>query len=78
MLLQPSPSLRAAEEARKEVFTLPDFEAAGFSQRALGRLRMLEGKGVQLTEAVLEKLGIPAPGSGHPKADGGRQAGQVG
>jgi hypothetical protein len=75
LLLQPSPSLRSA--ARGGAFKLSEFEEAGFSQRALGRLRALEGKGVQLTEAVLEKLGIPAPGSGHPSADGGRRAGQV-
>jgi len=76
IVVQPSPSIRAASDARKEAFSIADFEAAGFSQRALGRLRALDEKGVALTEAVLEKLAIPAPGSGHPRADGGRAAGQ--
>uniref|UniRef100_A0A7S3WP47 ATPase F1/V1/A1 complex alpha/beta subunit nucleotide-binding domain-containing protein n=1 Tax=Emiliania huxleyi TaxID=2903 RepID=A0A7S3WP47_EMIHU len=75
LLLQPSPSVRASGAAALDAFALGDFEAAGFSQRALGRLRALEAKGIALTPPVLEKLGIPAPGSGHPRADGGRAAG---
>ncbi|EOD04049.1 hypothetical protein EMIHUDRAFT_107905 [Emiliania huxleyi CCMP1516] len=84
------PGTVAQGAAASDAFALGDFEAAGFSQRALGRLRALEAKGIALTPPVLEKLGstlraraaahpragrIPAPGSGHPRADGGRAAG---
>lgn len=76
LLLQPSASVHAQGEARKASYTAADFEVGGFSQRAKQRVQLLEDKGVVLTEEVLAKLGIPAPGSNHPSGDGGRQAGQ--
>ncbi len=76
LLLQPSASVRAAAESAKEAYELDDFVEAGFSQTALKRLGVLVSKGVPLTPSTLEKLSIPAPGSGHPRAEGGRRAGQ--
>jgi len=75
LLSQPTASTQAAGEA-KSAYTSADFEAAEYSQRAIGRIVALESKGITITPEVLMKLGIPAPGSGHPQADGGRRAGQ--
>ena len=72
LLLQPAPSVRAAAADRKQSYTLEDFERAGYSQRACARVEMLASKGVELTEEVLTKLGIPSPGSGHPQGGGAR------
>ena len=72
LLLQPAPSVRAAAADRKQSYALADFERAGYSQRACARVEMLASKGVELTEEVLTKLGIPSPGSGHPQGGGVR------
>merc|ERR1719310_2080287 len=76
MLLQPSASIHATGEARKASYVAADFEKEGFSNKCRQRVQLLEERGVVLTEEVLAKLGIPAPGSNHPHGDGGRQAGQ--
>lgn len=75
LLLQPSPSVHASAE-RGQTYKAADFVAAGFSERACARVKLLEDKGVALTDDVLERLSIPAPGSGHPQGDGGRVSGQ--
>lgn len=74
LLSQPSASL--VSKTAKEVYTTADFEEAGYSNRACERIRLLEERGAKITPEVLTKLGIPAPGSGHPQGDGGRRAGQ--
>ena len=76
LLLQPSASTRADPAIAKKVYEISDFVEAGFSQVAIRRLDTLVSRGVPLTATTLEKLAIPAPGSGHPRADGGRRAGQ--
>lgn len=64
------PGTVAQGAAASDAFALGDFEAAGFSQRALGRLRALEAKGIALTPPVLEKLGstLRARAAAHPRA----------
>ena len=37
---------------------------------------MLEAKGIQITESVLVKVGIPLPGSDHPVAGKGQRSAQ--
>ena len=73
LLLQPTPSLRADASA---VYTLADFEGEGYAQRVLTRVQQLLAAGVAITPAVLAKLDIPPPGSGHPQGGGDRRAAQ--
>ena len=65
LLLQPTPSLRADASA---VYTLADFEGEGYAQRVLTRVQQLLDAGVAITPAVLAKLDIPPPGSGHRRS----------
>ena len=73
LLLQPTPSLRTDASA---VYTLADFEGEGYAQRVLTRVQQLLAAGVAITPAVLAKLDIPPPGSGHPQGGGDRRAAQ--
>ena len=76
LLLQPSVSVLPSDGARKEAYTLADFQQSGFTQTVCDRIAMLEGKGVTLTEDVLVKVGIPLPGSDHPVAGRGQRSAQ--
>jgi F0F1-type ATP synthase alpha subunit len=74
ILLQPSVSVLA--EDVKDAYTLADFEAAGFTNTACDRVKLLEEKGIRLTQEVLIKVGIPLPGSDHPAAGKGQRSAQ--
>ena len=76
LLLQPSVSVLPSESTAKESYSLADFESAGFTNTVCSRVKLLEEKGIRLTQEVLVKVGIPLPGSDHPAAGRGQQSAQ--
>ena len=76
LLLQPSVSVLPDASSLKEAYTLADFEQSGFSKTVCARIKMLQDKGIALTQEVLVKVGIPLPGSDHPAAGAGQRSAQ--
>jgi len=74
LLLQPSVSVLTEDEGERESYTVDDF--ADFSQRVQARVQMLADKGIELSEEVLVKVGIPLPGSDHPSTGKGQRSAQ--
>jgi len=67
------PDASAAEPA-PATFSAADFRAAGARASILARLDALEARGVALTDAVLAKIGVAAPGRARARgAPGGKR-----